>query len=250
VPAEGAGYLSSASYNWEYMEARQAFDWDVTPREAIDLQRRLAPLVVTSGDPAPVQLVAGVDISVGGRVRRTPGRGAVVVLSIPSLVAVEQSTVEQQPTFPYVPGLLSFREIPVLLPAFLRLRAQPDLLVVDGQGYAHPRRIGLASHLGLVFDLPSIGCAKSRLIGEYGDLGEDRGSIAYLRDRGEVIGAAVRTRRGTKPIFVSSGHRVGLDEAVEWTLRLTPRYRIPEPTRLAHQAAAGQQVVQGAAVQP
>jgi deoxyribonuclease V len=232
------------------MEARLRFDWNVTPREARALQRELAPQVVTAGNPGPVNLVAGVDISVGGRVRQTVGRGAVVVLSVPSLAAVEQSTVEQPPAFPYVPGLLSFREIPVLLPAFAGLRSRPDLLVVDGQGYAHPRRIGLASHLGLVFDLPSIGCAKSRLIGEYGDLGEARGSIAYLHDHGEIIGAAVRTRSGTKPIFVSSGHRIGLDEAVDWTLRLTPRYRIPEPTRLAHQAAAGLQVVQGAAAQP
>jgi deoxyribonuclease V len=231
------------------MEARLQFNWNVSPREAIELQRELAPLVVTSGDLGPVQLVAGVDISVGGRVRQTVGRGAVVVLSLPNLVPVEQSTVEQAPAFPYVPGLLSFREIPVLLPAFARLRALPDLLVVDGQGYAHPRRIGLASHLGLVMDLPSIGCAKSRLVGEYGDLGVERGSIAYLRDRGEVIGAAVRTRTGTKPIFVSSGHRVGLEEAIDWTLRLTPKYRIPEPTRLAHQAAAGQRVVQMAVIQ-
>jgi deoxyribonuclease V len=231
------------------MEARVQLDWTVSPREAMELQRELAPLVVTSGDPEPVRFVAGVDISVGGRIRQTVGRGAVVVLTVPDLEPCEQSTVEQTPAFPYVPGLLSFREIPVLLPAFARLRTVPDLLVVDGQGYAHPRRIGLASHLGLIMDLPSIGCAKSRLIGEYDGLGEERGSVAYLRDHGEVIGAAVRTRSGTNPIFVSSGHRIGLQEAIDWTLRLTPRFRIPEPTRLAHQAAAGRQVVKTATTQ-
>lgn len=225
------------------MEARLREDWNVSPREAIARQRELAPLVVTDGDPGPVRLVAGVDISVGGRIRQTPGRGAVVVLTAADLTPIEQSTVEQSPAFPYVPGLLSFREIPVLLPAFARLRSVPDLLVVDGQGYAHPRRIGLASHLGLILDLPSIGCAKSRLIGEYGALGEERGSIAYLWDHEEVIGAAVRTRKGTNPIFVSIGHRIGLEQAIEWTLKLSPRYRVPEPTRLAHEAAAGQMVV-------
>jgi deoxyribonuclease V len=225
------------------MEARVQFNWSLSPRDAVALQRELAPQIVATGEPGPVHLVAGVDISVGGRIQRTPGRGAVVVLTSQDLRPVEQAVVEQAVAFPYVPGLLSFREIPVLLPAFQRLKAVPDLLVVDGQGIAHPRRIGLASHLGLILDLPAIGCAKSRLIGEFGMLGQERGSVAYLRDRGEVIGAAVRTRAGTKPIFVSAGHRIGLEQAIEWTLRLSPKYRIPEPTRLAHQAAAGQTVV-------
>jgi deoxyribonuclease V len=221
------------------MEARVQHAWDLSPREAAELQRSLAPRIVLRGAPVGVRLVAGVDVSVGSRFRRTPGRGAVVVLSYPEMEPVEQSVVEQDVAFPYVPGLLSFREIPVLLPAFSRLIAIPDLLLVDGQGWAHPRRMGLASHLGLLLDIPTIGCAKSRLIGEFGPLGEERGSIAYLRHGGEIIGAAVRTRARTKPVFTSIGHRIGLDEAIDWTLRLAPHYRVPVPTRLAHQAAAG-----------
>jgi deoxyribonuclease V len=225
------------------MEARLRHRWDLSPREAVALQRELAPRVVTSGSPGPVRLVAGVDISVGGRFGRSPGRGAVVVLSYPGLEPIEQSVIEKAATFPYIPGLLSFREIPVLLPAFGQLGSAPDLLVVDGQGWAHPRRMGLASHLGLLLDVPTIGCAKSRLIGQFEGLGEVRGSFAYLYDRNEKVGAAVRTRAGTKPVCVSVGHRIGLDEAVDWVLGLAPRYRVPEPTRLAHQAAAGKALV-------
>jgi deoxyribonuclease V len=167
------------------------------------------------------------------------------VLAYPQLAPVEQAVVKREVGFPYIPGLLSFREIPVLLPAFARLQSVPDLLVVDGQGWAHPRRMGLASHLGLLLDVPTIGCAKSRLIGEFASLGEERGCVEYLRDpsrNGEIIGAAVRTRAGTKPVFVSVGHRIRLDEAIDWTLRLAPQLRVPMPTRLAHEAAAGRQV--------
>lgn len=228
------------------MQPQLDHGWDLSTREARELQIDLAPRIITSGSPGPVARVAGVDISVGGRFHKTPGRGAVVVLSCPDLKPVEQSVIEAAVAFPYVPGLLSFREIPVLMPAFQRLRAIPDLLVVDGQGWAHPRRMGLASHLGLLFDIPTIGCAKSRLLGEFNDLGEERGSVACLYDQGEIIGAAVRTRTGTKPIFVSVGHRIGLEEAVDWTLRLAPCFRVPEPTRLAHQAAAGRVVAPSA----
>lgn len=217
--------------------------WNLSASEAIALQRELAPQVIAQGEPSSVQLVAGVDVSIGDRAGREPGRGAVVVLSYPELRPVEQSVVEKQVAFPYVPGLLSFREIPVLLPAFAKLQSRPDLLLVDGQGVAHPRRIGLASHLGLLLDIPAIGCAKSRLIGRFGTLGLERGANADLVDKGEVIGAAVRTRANFNPIYVSSGHRISLAAAIDWTLRLTGRYRIPEPTRLAHQAAAGRNVV-------
>ena len=228
------------------MEARVQHRWDLSPREAMELQRSLAPQIILRGGPDVVRLVAGVDVAVGGRLRRTPGRGAVVVLSYPEMEPVEQSVVEQDVAFPYVPGLLSFREIPVLLPAFARLNSVPDLLLVDGHGWAHPRRMGLASHLGLLLDIPTIGCAKSKLIGEFGPLGEERGSIAHLRHDGEVIGAAVRTRTRTNPVFISVGHRIGLDEAIDWSLRLAPSYRVPCPTRLAHQAAAGRMVVNSA----
>lgn len=221
------------------MEAQQLHGWDLPPAAAIAVQQRLAPQVIASGEPQAVQIVAGSDIAVGGRFGQRPGRAAVVLFSYPDLRPVEQSVVEMQVRYPYVPGLLSFREIPVLLPAFARLQRRPDLLVVDGQGIAHPRRFGIAAHLGLVLDLPTVGCAKSRLTGTYSDLGEERGAVAYLRDGDEVIGAAVRTRTGVKPVFVSVGHRIGLEEAVAWILRLTRGYRLPEPTRLADRAAGG-----------
>jgi deoxyribonuclease V len=224
------------------MKALSLHEWDVSPSEAVAIQQELAGRVVTEGDPHSVALVAGVDVAVGGRDNTRPGRGAAVVLGYPELRPVEQCLNQQDVAFPYIPGLLSFREIPVLLPALAGLRHQPDLLVVDGQGRAHPRRIGLASHLGLLLDIPTIGCAKSRLTGRFENLGEERGSLAQLRDRGEVVGVAVRTRRGVNPVYVSVGHKISLSAAVEWILRLTRGYRLPEPTRLADQAAAGRLV--------
>jgi len=211
--------------------------WNVTPKEAIAIQRALASRVVRRGGPKRVRRVAGVDCSV----RKAEGRaiGAVVVLSYPELEPVEVAVAEAPLTFPYVPGLLSFREVPVLREAFRKLRGPIDLLLVDGQGLAHPRRFGLACHLGLLLDLPAIGCAKSRLIGEHGPVGEEAGGRADLTDKGEVIGCALRTRAGVKPLFVSTGHRIGLRQAEQWVQRCCRRYRLPEPTRLAHQAAAG-----------
>jgi len=158
--------------------------------------------------------------------------------------------VEAPLTFPYVPGLLAFREVPVLAEAFRRLSQRPDLLLVDGQGLAHPRRFGIACHLGLLLDLPTIGCAKSRLVGEHGPLGEDVGRRTELRDGPEVLGLVLRTRAGVTPVYVSVGHRIGLSEAAEWTLRLCRGYRLPEPARLAHQAAGGQTQTRAAVVHP
>ncbi len=208
------------------------------------IQRRLASLVVRAGSVRAPELIAGVDVSAGDREPGgRPALAAVVVLRWPGLEPVEQSVVRADIRFPYVPGLLSFREIPVLAPALERLRSTPDLVVVDGQGIAHPRRLGLAAHLGLLLDLPTIGCAKSRLVGTpAGPLGEERGATAPLFDAGEEVGRAVRTRRGAKPLYVSVGHRISLDCAVWWVLALAPRYRVPEPVRLAHQAAAGTRV--------
>jgi deoxyribonuclease V len=216
-------------------------EWDVSPDEARAIQERLRGSVIAAGEPEQVRLVAGVDISVGGSGH--DGLAAVVLLNYPELQAVEQSVVTAKVTFPYVPGLLSFREIPVLIPAFERLQHTPDLVVVDGQGMAHPRRFGLASHLGLLLGLPTIGCAKSRLTGHFVEPGEQVGSISpLLNGGGERIGAVVRTRSGVKPVFVSVGHLIGLDAAVAWVLRLTRGLRLPEPTRLAHRAAAGERV--------
>jgi deoxyribonuclease V len=181
--------------------------------------------------------VAGVDISVDkARGRAT---GAVVVLSYPELDVVEVAMEEAPLTFPYVPGLLSFREVPVLRGALERIRSGVDLLIVDGQGYAHPRRFGLACHLGLLLDVPSVGCAKSRLIGSHSELGAEAGSHVALRHEGERVGSLVRTRRGVKEVYVSVGHDISLRAAEAWVLRCTAGFRLPEPTRLAHQAAAG-----------
>jgi deoxyribonuclease V len=211
--------------------------WAVSPKEAVAIQRELAGRVVRRGRPRAVRRVAGADIAVDRAAGRA--RGAVVVLSYPELEPVEVAVAEAPLTFPYVPGLLSFREVPVLREAFRRIRGPIDLLFVDGQGYAHPRRFGLACHLGLLLDVPAIGCAKSRLVGEHGPLGEAAGARADLVDAGEVVGSALRTRAGVRPVYVSVGHRISQKEAEAWVLRCCRRYRLPEPARLADQAAGG-----------
>ena len=226
------------------MKLRDLHPWDVSPKEAIAIQKRLAAQVVREDEPIDVRRVAGVDISVDRG--RGVGTGAVVVLSYPGLEIAEVAVAQAPLTFPYVPGLLSFREVPVLRAAFERLSGAIDLLLVDGQGLAHPRRFGLACHLGLLLDVPAIGCAKSRLLGEHDAPDEAAGSRADLLDRGELIGSVLRTRTGVKPLFVSLGHRIGLAAAEEWLLRCCRGYRLPEPTRLAHQAAGGRDIVAAA----
>ena len=212
--------------------------WQVTVAEAYEIQRRLASQVSRRSEVDAPRLVAGVDISAPDRAGMA--KGAVVVLSLPDLALVESSVVEQGLSLPYIPGLLSFREMPLLLAACERLTLTPDLFIADAQGIAHPRRLGLASHLGLLLDVPAIGCAKSILCGSHGSLGEEPGSYASLLDNGEVIGAALRTKRGVKPVYVSIGHKVDLEAAIHWVLACCRGYRLPEPTRLAHLAAAGQ----------
>ncbi|HJX12815.1 MAG TPA: deoxyribonuclease V [Dehalococcoidales bacterium] len=219
------------------MKVVRRHEWRVSPERARELQEGLAAEVCRTGDITAPRLIAGVDISVD-RSART-GTGAVVVLSYPGLEIVEARVVTDRVGFPYVPGLLTFREAPLLLAACEMLTVAPDLILVDGQGIAHPRRIGLASHLGLCLDVPTIGCAKSRLCGAHGEPGEARGSHADLLDNGEVIGAALRTRAGVKPVYVSIGHRIDLPAAVRWVLACCRGYRLPEPSRLAHQAAGG-----------
>jgi deoxyribonuclease V len=164
---------------------------------------------------------------------------AVVVLNWPGLTLAEVQTASGELNFPYIPGFLSFREMPLVIKAFEKLTISPDFVLVDGQGIAHPRRLGIASHLGLFLDVPAIGCAKSRLVGEFETTGETRGSFSYLTDRGEVIGAVVRTKDKVKPLFISIGNKIDLDGAIKWTLDTCRGYRLPEPTRLAHLAAGG-----------
>ncbi len=201
------------------------------------MQRDLRAEVVTDLplDLASVRLVAGVDVSVKDGV----SQAAVVVVTFPDLRPVETVRARRPTPFPYVPGLLSFREGPVLEEAFGQLAAEPDVLLFDGSGYAHPRRMGLACHMGLWLERPTLGCAKTRLTGRHEAVPEEKGGWAPLLDKGEVVGAALRTRRGTNPVFVSAGHRIDLASALAVTLACTPRFRLPEPIRLAH-AAAGE----------
>jgi deoxyribonuclease V len=205
--------------------------FDVSPTEAVAVQRRLEGLVREDPlDVAAVRTVGGLDVSV----REDRVRAAIVVVDAVTLGVVDQAVWEGPVAFPYVPGLLSFREIPALIPALERLRALPDVLVLDAHGRAHPRRFGLACHLGVLLDRPAVGVAKTLFVGRYEGLGEAKGSTAPLVHRQEVVGEAVRTRDGVLPVFVSVGHRCTLADAVALTLATTGRYKIPEPTRLAH----------------
>lgn len=211
--------------------------WDVTPAEAVAIQQRLRGRVETADRLGPVARVAGVDVGFedGGQVTRA----AVAVLSFPDLDLVEQAVARRPTSFPYVPGLLSFREVPAVLEALQQLSAPPDLLLCDGQGTAHPRRFGIACHLGVLCDLPSIGVAKTRLIGRHDDLPEEKGAWVPLEDKAETIGAVLRTRKGVAPLYISPGHRISLETAVRFVLACTPRYRLPETTRQAHWLASG-----------
>ena len=206
--------------------------WDLAPAEAVRLQTELASRIERTDRLGAVRFVAGIDISANDRTG--VARAAVVVLTFPALEEVEVARAQEPLRMRYVPGLLSFREAPVILKACERLRQAPDLLMVDGQGIAHPRRIGIASHLGLLLDLPSIGCAKSILRGRHEPLPDEVGARAPLIDRGEVIGMALRTRRRAQPLIVSIGHRVSLETAVRFVEQCSRGYRLPEPTRLAH----------------
>lgn len=217
------------------MRFRSLHRWDLPPAEAIALQKRLAPQVIRRDDFQKIRIVAGVDLSLDDE--KGIGYAGVVLFEFPSLVEVGRVQAAAPLTFPYVPGLLSFREGPVLLKAFQKMKVKPDLILFDGQGTAHPRRFGIASHLGLILDLPSIGCAKSLLCGTHEEPGLKRGSWSPILEKGETIGAVVRTRDGVKPVFVSIGHRVGLKTAIEIVLKCHDGVRIPKPTRVADQFA-------------
>ncbi len=219
-------------------EAGGAADFEgITAKQAIELQKRLAEQVCTEDRFEELQLVAGVDVGFEDAGATT--RAAIAVLDYESLELVEQQVARLPTCFPYVPGLLSFREIPAILRAVEQLERQPQMFLCDGQGIAHPRRLGVASHLGILIDKPTIGVAKSRLIGHYDDLSGARGTCQWLYHRDERIGAVLRTRKDVKPVFVSTGHRVSLESAIDIVFHCTPRFRLPETTRQAHRLASG-----------
>ena len=207
-----------------------AHPWDVTLEAAVAIQRTLAPLVREEPLPQPPRTIAGVDMSVRG----DQVQAAVVVLALPTLEIIDQAVWRGPVEFPYVPGLLSFREVPAVLRALAQLRIQPDLIMADAQGRAHPRGLGLACHLGVLLDWPVFGVAKSRLTGTYAEPTDVTGAQSPLLRAKAVIGAVLRTKAKTKPVYVSIGHRITLSEAVALTFACTTRYRLPEPTRQAH----------------
>lgn len=219
------------------MKIVQSHPWNLSPQQAIALQRQMCGAVERSDRLGPVRHVAGVDV--GFEANNTVTRAAVAVLAFPSLERVDQAIFRAPTCFPYVPGLLSFREVPAVIGALEQLSIVPDLLLCDGQGIAHPRRFGIASHLGVLCDIPSIGVAKTRLIGEHEEVPQERGAWVPLTDHGEIIGAVLRSRVGVKPLYISSGHRVSLATALDYVMACVTRYRLPETTRWAHRLASG-----------
>ncbi|MCP5365040.1 MAG: deoxyribonuclease V [Hyphomicrobiales bacterium] len=219
------------------MTTKRLHDWDVTPKQAIHLQKQFAGDVVHEDRFDSLRWVAGVDVAYGRR--GGPARAGVVLFDLAELRVVERTSAVLPATFPYVPGLLTFREAPAAIAALDRLQQRPELLLCDGQGVAHPRRIGFASHLGLFLDLPAIGVGKSRLVGQHDEPGPSCGDWTPLRDKGEIIGAVLRSRPGCKPIYVSIGHRVSLATAVDIVLKCLRGYRLPEPIRAADRLSKG-----------
>ena len=225
------------------MRVQALHGWKVSVARAREIQLSLAKRVVTENEVIDPCLVAGVDISAPDT--QGVARGAVVILRYPEFNIVEVEVAEDKIAFPYIPGLLSFRESPLILAACEKLHNIPDLVLVDGHGIAHPRRFGLASHLGLSLNLPTVGCAKSILCGRHRPVAEEAGSHAELLDNGELIGAALRTKSRVRPVYVSVGHRIDLASALQWVIRCCHGYRLPEATRLAHLAAAGRLPLEG-----
>ncbi len=214
--------------------------WDISPAEAIELQKKLAAKVRIKKIPRKIRTIAGVDCAFleGGK----KIVAAAILCDAETLEVLESATEMQTCRFSYVPGLLSFREAPAVIAAVRKLKTRPDLLMCDGQGLAHPRGLGLASHVGLWLDLPTIGVAKSRLCGHHRQPGENRGCRAQLRHEGRVVGTVLRTRTNVKCLYISPGHLVTLDESVKWTLRCNRGVRLPEPTRRAHQFVTNQTI--------
>ena len=222
------------------MKSRNLHSWNVTTGEARDIQLRLSEMVDVVWDGRQVRVVAGADV---GFPDRSTVLAAVVVLTYPELKVIETRVTEKPCTFPYVPGLLAFREAPGLLCALEAIKTEVDLLMCDAQGLAHPRRIGLATHVGILLDCPVVGCAKSLLYGKFEEVAKKKGSYSYIRnDSGGTIGAALRTRDAVEPVYVSLGNRIDLKTAIEVVLKCCRKYRIPEPLRLAHKLSIGEEL--------
>ena len=224
------------------MNLKASHPWNVTPEEAKRIQQELRHQVIMETQIEKIEHVAGIDCGF----KDDQVRAAVVVLTYSELEPVDQAMVEIPVSFPYIPGLLSFRETPAVLEALAKLRVEPDLLILDGHGLAHPRRFGIACHVGVITGVPTIGCAKSRLVGVHNEPPREAGRWVFLYDDHEVIGAVVRTRTGVSPVFVSIGHKVDLETAVRLVLSCCTKYRLPETTRYAHRVASGEQLVIGA----
>ena len=206
--------------------------WNLTPKEAVEAQKEWRSLVRIEPLNRPIKTIAGADISFNRF--SDVIYSAIVVLSLPELRIIETASVRSTAKFPYVPCLLSFRETPSFLECWEQLRTKPDALMLDGQGIAHPRRFGIACHIGLILDLPTLGCAKSILVGQYSELESEAGSQSPLVDKAELVGVALRTKKNVAPVYISAGHRMDLNSAVELTLRSVSKYRQPEPTRQTH----------------
>jgi deoxyribonuclease V len=217
------------------MKIKHIHKWDVAPKEGIVIQKSLMNTVIYDRpvDVNTVRLVGGVDVSV----KNGMSQAAVVVMTFPELQVIETALAKQPTSFPYVPGLLSFREGPVLVEAFEKLQNVPDVFIFDGMGRIHPRRMGIASHMGLWLAKATIGCGKTHFIGEYDLPGKTKGDYSYLTDKGETLGVVLRSRDKVKPVYISAGHMIDLDSAVEIVMMCTPKYRLPEPIRQAHKAA-------------
>jgi deoxyribonuclease V len=222
------------------LPVRHPHPWNVSPEEAVAIQQRLREQVIREGPmPGPGTVIVGVDVGFRGEL----ARAAAVAVRFPDLTPLAQAVAEVPVTFPYIPGLLAFREAPAILAALERLPLSPQVLMVDGHGISHPRRMGIATHLGVYLDLPSIGCAKSKLWGRYKMPPDEPGAWSPLWDGEEMIGAVLRTQAGASPVFVSIGHRISLENAIATVMACVRGHRLPEPTRLAHLAAGGADVL-------
>lgn len=218
-------------------DSRFTHPWDVTPQQAKQIQYDLQQYLILEDKINEINFVAGVDV--GFEENNTITRAAIAILTFPGLELYEHAIARLPTTFPYIPGYLSFREVPAVLEALEQIKQRPDILLCDGQGVAHPRRLGIACHLGVLTDIPAIGVAKSRLLGTHDPVPDEKGRWVELKDKQETIGAVLRTRAHVKPLYISPGHRISLATSIKYVMQCVTRYRLPETTRWAHKLASG-----------